>query len=330
MKITIFDSLNFERQYLIDANNRRHELNFIQAELDEKTATLAKDSEAVIIFVNDRADAPVLEVLHRVGVRLLALRMAGFNNVDLEKAQELGIKVANVPEYSPHAVAEHTVTLMMALNRRIIRANNRIRDINFSLDGLIGFDMYGKNVGVIGTGKIGMEVAKILNGFGCKILCYDIKKNQELIESVNPTYCTLDELFANSDIITLHAPLNKYTYYMIDEDAVSKFKRGMMLINTSRGGLIKTNAVITGLKDGTIGYLGLDVYEEEEGLFFHDHSEDVLQDDTLARLLVFQNVLITSHQAFLTNTALQNISETTFANLNAWDDGKQAPNEINA
>lgn len=330
MKITIFDSLNFERQYLIDANNRRHELNFIQPELDEKTAVLAKDSEAVIIFVNDRADAPVLEELHRLGVKYLALRMAGFNNVDLEKAHELGIKVANVPEYSPHAVAEHTVTLMMSLNRRIIRANNRIRDLNFSLDGLIGFDMYGKNVGVIGTGKIGMEVAKILHGFGCKILCYDIKKNPELVEHVNPTYCTLDEVFANSDIITLHAPLNKHTYYMIDEEAVSKMKKGMMLINTSRGGLIKTNAVIKGLKDGTIGYLGLDVYEEEEGLFFHDHSEDVLQDDTLARLLVFQNVLITSHQAFLTHTALQNISETTFINLNAWDDGKQGPNEIGA
>lgn len=330
MKITIFDSLNFERQYLIDANNRRHELNFIQPELDEKTAVLAKDSEAVIIFVNDRADAPVLEELHRLGVKYLALRMAGFNNVDLEKAHELGIKVANVPKYSPHAVAEHTVTLMMSLNRRIIRANNRIRDLNFSLDGLIGFDMYGKNVGVIGTGKIGMEVAKILHGFGCKILCYDIKENPELVEHVNPTYCTLDEIFANSDIITLHAPLNKHTHYMIDEDAVSKMKKGMMLINTSRGALIKTNAVIKGLKDGTIGYLGLDVYEEEEGLFFHDHSEDVLQDDTLARLLVFQNVLITSHQAFLTHTALQNISDSTFESLNAWDDGKQAPNEIKA
>lgn len=328
MKITIFDSLNFERQYLIDANTRRHELNFIQAELDEKTASLARDSEAVIIFVNDRADAPVLEALHRQGVRFLALRMAGFNNVDLEKAAALGIKVANVPEYSPHAVAEHTVALMLALNRRLIRANNRIRDLNFALDGLIGFDMYGKNAGIIGTGKIGMEVARILHGFGCKILCYDVKQNPELVESVNPTYCTLDELLANSDIISLHAPLNKHTHYMIDEEAVSKLKPGMMLINTSRGGLIKTEAVIKGLKDGIIGYLGLDVYEEEEGLFFHDHSEDVLQDDTLARLLVFQNVLITSHQAFLTNTALKNIAETTFDNLNAWDDGKDAPNQI--
>ncbi len=328
MQITIFDSLNFEKEYLIEANKKRHELHFIETELNEKTAGLAEGSDAVIIFVNDQADAPVLAALHKLGVRYLALRMAGFNNVDTAKAAELGLKVANVPEYSPHAVAEHTVALMLALNRKLIRANNRIRDLNFSLDGLIGFDMYGKTAGVAGTGKIGAEVAKILHGFGCKVLCFDIKENEELKRTVNPEYVSLDELLSSSDIITLHTPLNKHTHYMIDEKAVGKMKKGVMLINTSRGGLVKTDAVIKGLKQGVIGYLGLDVYEEEEGLFFHDHSEDILQDDILARLLVFQNVLITSHQAFLTDTALKNISHTTFQNLNAWDDGLHAPHEI--
>jgi len=328
MKITIFDSLNFEREYLVEANKGRHELVFLKVELNAQTASLVQGSEAIMIFVNDEAGADVLEALHENGVRFIALRMAGFNNVDLEKADELGIRVANVPEYSPHAVAEHTVALMLGLNRKLIRANNRIRDLNFALDGLIGFDMHGKTAGVVGTGKIGAEVAKILHGFGCKVLCYDIKENQALADHISPEYVSLDELLTRSDIITLHTPLNKHTHYIIDDAAVERMKTGVMLINTSRGGLLKTDAVIKGLKKGQIGYLGLDVYEEEEGLFFHDHSEDILQDDMLARLLVFQNVLITSHQAFLTNTALQNIAETTFMNLNLWAEGKRSPNEV--
>lgn len=328
MIISIFDSLNFEKSYLEAANNGRHELRFLKPELSEQTASLAQGSDVALIFVNDNADAGVLHKLHESGVRYIALRSAGFNNVDLEEAEKLGIKVANVPEYSPHAVAEHTVALMLGLNRKLIRAHNRIRDLNFSLDGLIGFDMYGKTAGVVGTGKIGAEVAKLLHGFGCKVLCYDIRENESLVKAISPEYVALEELFSRSDIITLHAPLNKHTYHMVDEKAVKQFKKGVMLINTSRGGLIKTEAVINGLKQGVIGYLGLDVYEEEEGLFFHDHSEQILQDDMLARLLVFQNVLITSHQAFLTDTALRNISDTTFENINAWADGKAAPNEI--
>lgn len=328
MKIAVFDALNFEIKYLEEANQGRHELRFLKPELSEQTASLAQGADAALIFVNDRADAPVLEKLAEAGVRFVALRSAGFNNVDLEKAAALGLKVANVPEYSPHAVAEHTVALMLGLNRKLIRANNRIRDLNFSLDGLIGFDMHGKTAGVVGTGKIGAEVAKLLHGFGCKVLCFDIRENEKLVQNIRPEYVSLEELFSRSDIITLHAPLNKHTHHMVDEQAVGRFKKGVMLINTSRGGLIKTEAVIKGLKEGIIGYLGLDVYEEEEGLFFHDHSEQVLQDDLLARLLVFQNVLITSHQAFLTDTALRNIAETTFENLNAWAAGKAAPNEI--
>ena len=328
MIISIFDSLNFEKSYLEAANNGRHELRFLKPELSEQTASLAQGSDVALIFVNDNADAEVLHKLHEAGVRYIALRCAGFNNVDLDVTEKLGMKVANVPEYSPHAVAEHTVALMLGLNRKLIRAHNRIRDLNFSLDGLIGFDMYGKTAGVVGTGKIGAEVAKLLHGFGCKVLCYDIRENESLVKAISPEYVALEELFSRSDIITLHAPLNKHTYHMVDEKAVGQFKKGVMLINTSRGGLIKTEAVINGLKQGVIGYLGLDVYEEEEGLFFHDHSEQILQDDMLARLLVFQNVLITSHQAFLTDTALRNISDTTFENINAWADGKAAPNEI--
>ncbi|MCH8566836.1 MAG: 2-hydroxyacid dehydrogenase [Balneolales bacterium] len=328
MKITVFDALKFEKKYLLEANKDRHEISFIETQLTRETARLAEGADAVIIFVNDDAGAEVLEMLHSMNIRYLALRMAGFNNVDLEKAEELGIKVANVPEYSPHAVAEHTVALMLALNRKLMRAHNRIRDLNFSLDGLIGFDMHGKTAGVAGTGKIGAEVAKILHGFGCKVLCYDIKENEGLINAIQPEYVSLEDLFSNSDIITLHTPLNKYTHYMVNEETISMMKDGVMLINTSRGGLVDTNAVIDGLKQGKIGYLGLDVYEEEEGLFFHDHSEDILQDDTLARLFSFQNVMVTSHQAFLTDTALKNISETTFENLNCWADGKDSPNEI--
>jgi D-lactate dehydrogenase len=244
------------------------------------------------------------------------------------KRQELGIRVANVPSYSPYAVAEHTVALMLALNRKLPKAHNRIRESNFSLTGLVGFDMNGKTAGIIGTGKIGAIVAKILNGMGCRLLGYDVFPNEELAKQFGMTYVDIATLCRESDIITLHTPLLPSTKYIINEAAIEQMKKGVMLINTSRGGLVKSDAVLAGLKSGKIGYLGLDVYEEEKGLFFYDRSNEVLQDEILAQLMSLPNVLITSHQAFLTDTALRNIAETAFESINAWEKGEESRNEL--
>lgn len=328
MKIAIYSAHKFELENLYKANAEKHELKLIDTYLTAETATLAKSCECVAIFANDNASASVLEKLKAIGVKYIALRSAGYNHVDIIKAKELGIRVANVPEYSPYAVAEHTVALMLALNRKLIRANNRVRDLNFSLDGLTGFDMNGMTVGIIGLGKIGRVVAKILHGFGCHLLGYDIKENKELTDKYKLKYIDIDTLCRISDIITLHVPLNENTKYIIDGAQIGKMKNGVMLINTSRGALLNTKEVISALKTGHIGYLGLDVYEEEKGLFFEDHSEDILQDDVIARLLTFKNVLITSHQAFLTTTALKNISETTIYNIDCWARGEESDNEL--
>ena len=328
MKITFFSFHKFEKDTITKANQNKHQLNCLNTYLSPDTAILAQGSEAISVFVNDDCSEPVLQQLNALGVKGIACRSAGFNHVALESAKSLGIKVANVPEYSPYAVAEHTVALMLALNRRIIRANSRVRELNFSLDGLTGFDMHGKTVGIIGTGKIGAIVAKILYGFGCQILAYDPYPNKTLETTLNLKYTSLDELCKTSDIITLHSPLTKETHYLIDYNQIAKMKPGVMLINTSRGGLIQTKAVIDALKTRHIGYLGLDVYEEETGLFFEDHSDTILQDDVIARLLTFPNVLITSHQAFLTHTALQNIADTTFQTLNSWAAGEKSAYEL--
>ncbi len=329
MKIAVFSAHKFELEALQAANADKHELKLlVDTYLNIDTTPLAQDCEGVSIFTNDDASAPVLEKLKERGVKYLALRSAGFNHVDLEKAKELDIKVARVPEYSPYAVAEHTVALMLALNRKLIKANNRVRDLNFSLNGLTGFDMNGKTVGIIGLGKIGNLVAKILHGFGCKLVAFDIKPNPELTEKYGLEFIDIDELCAQSDIITLHAPLNDHTHYIINRERIEKMKPGVMLINTSRGGLVDTKELVEGLKTGRIGYLGLDVYEEEKGLFFEDHSNEILQDDVIARLISFPNVLITSHQAFLTDTALENIAETTIYNLDCWAKGKKSENEL--
>ena len=266
--------------------------------------------------------------LKQIGLDLLVLRSSGYNHVDLTVAKELGIRIARVPEYSPHAIAEHSLALMLALNRKLIRAHQRIMDLNFSLDGLVGFDMNGKTVGLIGTGKIGRVAAKILTGFGCRILAYDVKENEELKRTCQVTYTDLETLYSQSDIISLHVPLTEKTKYMINSSTIKLMKPGVMLINTSRGLLVNTKDVIDALKTGHIGSLGLDVYEEEEGLFFLDHSEDILQDDMIARLLSFRNVLITSHQAFLTDTALNNIAETTIHNLDCFENKTPCKNEI--
>lgn len=328
MKVTVFSTHKFDKEFLSAANDGRHEIEYLEVSLDEKTARLAQGSDVVALFANDDASAPVIDVLAEVGVGHIALRSAGFNHVDLKRAGELGIRVANVPAYSPYAVAEHTVALMLSLNRKITRAHNRVKDQNFSLDGLVGFDMNGKTAGIVGTGKIGAVVARILHGLGCRILAHDPQSNEELVSAYGVEYATLDRLCRDSDIITLHAPLNEHTKYMIDKDQIQSMRRGVMLVNTSRGGLVNTREVISALKTGQIGYLGLDVYEEEQGLFFHDYSEIILQDDVIARLLTFPNVLITSHQAFLTKTALTNIAETTFQSINRWDEGQESGSEL--
>jgi D-lactate dehydrogenase len=328
MRITVFDTHKFERASLLAANNHRHKITFLELELGEQTTELARGADAITIFVNDDASASVLNQLAKLGVKYIALRSAGYNHIDLKRARELGLRVANVPAYSPYAVAEHTVALMLALNRKLIRANNRVKESNFSLDGLVGFDMNGKIAGIVGTGKIGAVVARILNGFGCQLLGFDPNPDLELISNYQLRYVDLETLCRESDIITLHAPLVEATKYIINEQTIALMKQGVMLVNTSRGALVKTRALLKALKSGQIGSLGLDVYEEEKGLFFHDHSDVVLQDDVIARLMTFPNVLITSHQGFLTTTALKNIAETTFYNINRWEDNLQTENEL--
>ena len=285
------------------------------------TSVLADQFPAVCVFVNDQLDALVLAELARQGTRLIALRCAGFNNVDLAAARDLDMTVVRVPAYSPYAVAEHTVGLILSLNRKIHRAYNRVRDGNFALDGLLGFDLHGRTVGLIGTGQIGAVTANILNGFGCSLLAYDPYPNPAC-EAIGVRYVPLAELLAESDIITLHCPLTPETHYLINGRALSQMKKGVMLINTSRGALVDTRAVINALKSGQVGYLGLDVYEEEGDLFFEDLSDQAIRDDIFARLLTFPNVMITGHQAFFTAEALQNIAATTLANVTAFEQGE--------
>ncbi len=328
METVVYSTHRFEKDFIEKANAGKHNLRFLDVSLNQTTADLAGNARAVSIFVNDDAGKGVLEKLKKTGVQFLVLRSAGYNNVDIAVARQLGIRLARVPAYSPYAVAEHAVALMLALNRKLIRANSRVHDLNFSLDGLTGFDMNGKTVGIIGTGQIGAVAVKILSGFGCKILIVDPLENRELIEKYHVQYTDPDQLFAQSDIISLHIPLTPQTRYLINKASIAKMKNGVMIINTSRGALINTQDIIQGLKEGQIGYLGLDVYEEEGGLFFEDHSEDILQDDAISRLLSFKNVLITSHQAFLTDTALQNIATTTIYNLDCFEKNIDCKNEI--
>ncbi|MCM4164880.1 MULTISPECIES: 2-hydroxyacid dehydrogenase [unclassified Arenibacter] len=328
MKTTVFSTHQFEKPYLESANNDTHELKLLEVRLTENTAPLGDGSEAISLFTSDDASEGVLEKLSALGVKYIALRTAGYNNVAIEKAKELGITVSRVPAYSPYAIAEHTVALILALNRKLIRSHNRVRDMNFSLNGLTGFDMNGKTVGVMGTGKIGKVLIKILHGFGCKILAYDLEEVEELKEKYGVRFTDCLTLCSKADIISLHVPFTPETKHIIDAEHIRVMKKGVMLINTSRGALVDTKAVINGLKSGKIGYFGIDVYEEEEGLFFEDHSDEILQDDVIARLMTFSNVLITSHQAFLTDTALTNIADTTIYNLDCFEKGIASENEI--
>ena len=317
MKVAVFSTKPYDRTFLNRANavsGNHHELCFLEPRLGRETAQLAGDAEAICAFVNDTIDRPALQVLRDGGVRLVALRSAGFNNVDLLAAHELGIEVGRVPAYSPDAVAEHTVALILSLNRHIHRAYARVREGNFALDGLLGFDLKGRTVGIVGTGKIGLSVARIMVGFGCRVLGFDPFPDPDFT-GLGASYVGLDELLPHSDIITLHCPLTPQTHHLIDEQAIGVMKSGVMIINTGRGALIETHALIRNLKAGKIGHVGLDVYEEEDDLFFENLSGQIIQDDIFARLLTFPNVLITGHQAFFTREALTAIAETTMENI---------------
>lgn len=322
MRVAVFDTHRFEKPTFTEANRAfGHELIFFEHRLTEDTAASAAGCAAVCAFVNDRLNRKVLEALASRGVRLIALRSAGFNHVDLAAARGLGLRVTRVPAYSPHAVAEHAVTLILALNRKITRASARVHELNFSLDGLVGFDLHGKTVGVIGTGKIGAVFAGIMKGFGCRVLAEDLRPDAALAREKGFEYVPRERLLAESDIISLHVPLTPETRHLLDDRAFARMKPGVMLINTGRGALVDTKALIRALKSRHVGAAGLDVYEEEEGIFFEDLSEQVLQDDVLARLMTFPNVLITAHQAFLTHEALRNIADSTLRSVHEFSTG---------
>ncbi|MGA7758847.1 MAG: 2-hydroxyacid dehydrogenase [Ilumatobacteraceae bacterium] len=315
--IRVFSTKPYDRDGFDAANQRLaspHDLAYLDARLEPSTAELAAGADAVCVFVNDDLSAPVLEALSAGGVRMVALRCAGFNNVDLEVATRLGLTVVHVPAYSPNAVAEHTLALILSLNRRIHRAYNRVRDGNFALDGLVGVDLAGKTAGVVGTGRIGAIVAGLLWHLRCRVLAVDPFRDEHLLE-LGVEYVGLDRLLAESDIVTLNCPLTPDTHHLIDAGAIGAMRRGAMLVNTGRGALIDTQAAVAGLKSGQIGSLALDVYEEEAELFFEDRSEQIIDDDVFSRLLTFPNVLITAHQAFLTREALAAIAETTLSNV---------------
>lgn len=331
MKIAMFSTKSYDQTSFERTNRERghgHEIVYLEPRLLPETAPLAAGVPAVCAFVNDRLDAEVLRALRDHGTTLIALRSAGFNHVDLEAADALGLTVARVPAYSPHAVAEHAVALILSLNRKVFRAYNRVREGNFSLEGLMGFDLHGRTVGVVGTGRIGVLFAGILRGFGCRVLGYDPHPNPEAEAVLD--YVSLDELFARSDVVSLHCPLTPETRHLIDADAIGRMRDGVMLINTSRGQLVDTLAVIEGLKSGRIGHLGLDVYEEEEGLFFQDLSAQVIQDDVFSRLLTFPNVIVTGHQGFFTQEAMAGIAETTLANVTAFETGEGTLHRVTA
>ena len=326
MQVAIFSTRPYDREFLERARQavappqgEHYQFDYIEARLDLGTVAAAAGAQAICAFVNDRLDAPVLERLQQQGTRLIVLRCAGFNHVDLAAAAALGLQVARVPEYSPHAVAEHTVALLLTLNRKIHRAHARVREGNFALDGLLGFDLHGRTVGIVGTGKIGECFARIMGaGFGCRLLGVDPRPNPAC-EELGMRYVSLTELLVDSDVISLHCPLTPQTRHLLDATALAQMKRGAMLLNTSRGAVVDTRAAIATLKSGQLGSLGLDVYEEESALFFRDLSDAALQDDVFARLLTFPNVVITGHQAFFTADALTAIAETTLANLQSFE-----------
>lgn len=328
MKIAFFSTKSFDQEYFNKFNEQHgYQISYFFDKIRQNDLNLTVGMDAVCVFVNDKLDRKIIESLSKNGVNVILLRCAGFNNVDIESASEFGIKVYRVPAYSPHSVAEHAVALILTLNRKTHKAFNRIRESNFSLERLNGFDLYRKTVGVIGTGKIGSVFSSIMQGFGCKVIAYDKFENEALKKS-GVEYTSFDELIRSSDIISLHCPLVPETKHIINGEAFEKMKDGAMLINTSRGMLINTKSAIKALKSKKLGYLGIDVYEQEENLFFQDLSERIIQDDTIARLTTFPNVLITAHQAFFTDEALSEIAKTTLDNLAKYANGEATENEV--
>ncbi|WP_269713944.1 2-hydroxyacid dehydrogenase [Caulobacter sp. NIBR2454] len=331
MRVAVFSAKAYDHRFLTEANDRfGHELTFLEPRLEAATVPLARGFEAVCVFVNDRLDAQVLALLAGQGVRIVALRCAGYNNVDLAAAERLGIAVVRVPAYSPHAVAEFTLGLLLSMDRKIHRAWARVRENNFALDGLIGRNLHGRTAGVVGTGRIGALVARALKlGFGCEVLAADIRRDPEL-EALGVTYVDRAELLERSQIITLHCPLTPETRHLIDASMIARARPGVMIVNTSRGALIDTAALIDGLKAGKVGGVALDVYEQEADLFFEDLSSEIIQDDLFQRLLTFPNVLVTGHQAFLTEEALSAIAETTLQSLSDAQAGRPLDNRVEA
>ena len=329
MKIAFYSTKSYDREFMDRANESfRHDISYFDTALTPQTVVLAQDHEAVCIFVNDEANAEVLDKLKEVGVRLVALRSAGFNNVDLRHAQKIDMPVVRVPAYSPYAVAEHALAMLLTLNRKTHLAYERVRHGNFSLERLMGFDLHSKTVGVIGTGKIGRIFARMMRGLGCTIVAYDPYPNEDFAQEDGIEYVSFDELLDRSAIVSLHCPLTEESYHLINAEAVERMQDNVMLINTSRGALVDTPAVIKGLKSRKIGYFGLDVYEQEENLFFEDLSGEIIQDDQITRLMTFPNVLITSHQAFFTSNALTQIAETTLHNIADFEAGKPLDNQV--
>ena len=328
MKLLVYSAKDFEIPFLNDANNKIHKVSYTKDALNSETAIQAVGHMAVSIFSGDDASSLVLEKLSDLGVRYISLRSAGYNNVHLKTAQKFGLKVANVPEYSPYSIAEHAVALLQALNRKIILADRQVHSYNFLQNNLMGFDLNGKTVGIVGTGKIGSVMAKIMNGFGCKILANDLKPDYRLVQLYDLTYTSLDEICKQSDIISLHIPLTQENYYLIDKQKLALMKPEVLLINTARGALVETKELINALEKNVIGGYCTDVYEKEIGSFFKDNSTEGIKDRLLIKLLSFPNVLLTPHQGFITKEALTNIAEVTFENLNSWEEGKSSKNEL--
>ncbi|MDH7462026.1 2-hydroxyacid dehydrogenase [Chitinophagaceae bacterium 26-R-25] len=326
MQIAFFSTKSYDKQYF-DACNKEHNIIYIETQLNEQTVALAEGCDAICAFVNDVLNKKVIAELAKLNIKLIAMRCAGYNNVDLDEAGKNGITVVRVPAYSPYAVAEHALALIMTLNRKTHKAYNRVREGNFSLEKLTGFDLYGKTVGVIGTGKIGQIFCDIMLGMGCRVLAFDVIANKDLMAK-GVEYLPLVDLLPQCEIISLHCPLTEQTHHIINEETLGMMKQGSMLINTSRGALVDTRAAIEALKTGQLGYLGIDVYEQEEKLFFTDWSEAVIQDDVIMRLMSFPNVLITAHQAFFTEEALVQIAEVTLNNIKAYETGKELANKV--
>ncbi len=328
MNIAVFSTKPYDKDYFEKyADSHKHEMTFFETALDINTTNLTEGFDGICVFVNDEINAAVIEQISKNGIKLIALRCAGHNNVDVEAAQKHEITVVRVPAYSPEAVAEHAVALIQTLNRKTHKAYNRIREGNFSLNNLMGFNLHKKTVGVIGTGTIGATFSKIMLGFGCKVIAFDIAESNELIK-LGVSYREIEDVFKAADIISLHCPLNPDTKHIINADSLEKMKTGVMIINTSRGALIDTSEVITFLTNKKVGYLGIDVYEQEENLFFKDLSESIIQDDLILRLNSFPNVLITAHQAYFTKEAMAQITTTTIENMNAFEGEKELKNEV--